>query len=293
MTMGNQNGIYLLGEALIGPGSTVAVEEPGYPDLRHIFARRRATLLPLAVDDCGVTPPADPSGIDLLCVTPSHHYPTNATLPFARRQRLLDLAEEHNFVILEDDYDSEFRYRGRPTPALKGLDETGRVVYLGSFSKFLAPGIRLGYVVADPDLVTALRDRRRYMLRHPPGVIQRAMALMIESGDYTAAVARTRRALKAKWQTMVGAIESHLQFPIVTPTGGVSIWVEGDAWLDTVELADRARAEGVVVEPGHVCFLSEPRPRNHFRLGYAGVPTDDIEPGVETLAGVVARMKPG
>ena len=141
ITMGSQNGIYLVSRALLDSRKRVAVEEPGYPDARHIFKRRGARLLPLPVDDQGLTIPANMNRVDLVSVTPSHHYPTNVTLSVGRRQQLLSQASAQDFIIVEDDYDSEFRYQGRPTPALKALDETGRVVYIGSFSKFLAPGL--------------------------------------------------------------------------------------------------------------------------------------------------------
>lgn len=236
-----------------------------------------------------MTIPRNMSRVDLVSVTPSHHYPTNVTLSVGRRQQLLSQAAAQDFIIVEDDYDSEFRYHGRPTPSLKALDETGRVVYIGSFSKFLAPGLRLGYVVADAPLATRLRDLRRYMLRHPPGLLQRTMGLMIQAGDYVRSVRRSRIALKDKWERTAAAVERHVPWEVTMPTGGLSLWLPGPEGFDAVAVAADALEEGVVVEDGSVCYLQEPAPRNALRLGFAGTRADAIEPGVEALGKIIRR----
>jgi GntR family transcriptional regulator/MocR family aminotransferase len=289
VTMGSQNGLYLVSLALLDNRKRVAVEEPGYPDARHIFKRRGARLIPIPVDDQGMVVPSNLRKVDLVSVTPSHHYPTNATLSVGRRQQLLAQAEVQDFVIVEDDYDSEFRYQGRPTPSLKALDDSGRVVYLGSFSKFLAPGLRLGYVVADAPLITRLRDLRRYMLRHPPGLLQRTMGLMIEAGDYLRSVRRSRHALKDKWERCVESVDRHVPWDVTLPTGGLSLWLPGPDGFDAVAVTREALTRGVVVEDGSVCYLQEPAPRNSVRIGFAGTRADAIEPGVAVLGEIIRR----
>jgi GntR family transcriptional regulator/MocR family aminotransferase len=289
ITMGSQNGLYLVSRALLDAGKRVAVEEPGYPDARHIFKRRGAKLVPLTIDDQGITIPGNLKRIDLVAVTPSHQYPTNVTLSVGRRQQLLAQAAEQDFLIVEDDYDSEFRYHGRPTPALKALDESGRVIYLGSFSKFLAPGLRLGYVVADAPLVARLRDLRRYMLRHPPGLLQRTMGLLIQAGDYVRSVRRSRIALKDKWERTADAVDRHIPWDVTLPTGGLSLWLPGPESFDAVAVAARALEEGVVVEDGSVCYLTDPAPRNTLRLGFAGTNAAAIEPGIAVLGRIIRQ----
>ncbi len=288
ITLGSQHGIYMLAGALTGPGSVVGVEEPGYPDARQIFRRQGARLAPLPVDGNGlVLEDRELAGLDAVFVTPSHQYPTNVTMSIGRRHQLLAQGAAHDVMVIEDDYDSEFRYQGTPTPALKALDPGGRVLYLGSFSKFLAPGLRLGYLVADPPLVEHLRERRRYAVRHPSGLLQRTVALMIEQGDYLRSLRRSRKLMKAKWEQAVTSARHHLGF-VAEPTGGLSLWVEGDRRRHAGRLAAAALARGVVIEPGTPCFLTRPAPSHYFRIGFSGIPLERIDQGLSLLGQVVA-----
>lgn len=290
VTLGSQEGLALLSGALLGPGSVVAVEDPGYLDARHIFQRAGANLKPLQVDGSGVIPPPGLADADLLHLTPSHHHPTNATLSIGRRRQLLAQAELGDTVIVEDDYDSELRYQGAPSPALKGLDERGHVVYLGTFSKFLAPGLRLGYVVADRELICHLRDERRYSIRHPPGHIQRAMALLISSGLYHRAVRQHRSSLKRKWEAMCEAVGRELDWGVPLPPGGVSIWVEGPPELDATTLARQLLRDSVIIERGDIYFSSPPQHRNCFRLGFAAARLEAISSGIGLIARAAERQ---
>lgn len=288
LTMGSQQGLHLVSEALLGPDTTVMVEEPGYLDARHIFARVGASLRTQPVDGSGLVPPDDLGGVDLLHLTPSHHHPTNVTLTIGRRRHILSNIQDRDTIVVEDDYDSEFRYQGSPTPALKALDETERVIYLGTFSKFLAPGLRLGYVVGARELIAELRNRRRYALRHPPGHLQRAMALLIQSGEYNATVRRHRWLLQRKWEKIVTAVNTHLPWQTTAPPGGTSLWMSGPPELDCRELQAQTLRRGVIVERGDIFFLAhehggEP-PRNNFRLGFAAIKASAIEEGVRRIS---------
>lgn len=288
-TVGSQQGLDLLSRTLLGEGSRVAVEDPGYLDARHIFARAGATLRPLPVNGSGLRPPADLEGVDLLHVTPSHHHPTNVTLSIGRRRELLSLVRQSGTVIVEDDYDSEFRYQGRPTPALKGLDETGQVVYLGTFSKFLAPGLRLGYVVGSRELIRELRDVRRYSVRHPSGHTQRALALLIQSGEYHRAVRRYRSQLMRKWEDACAAVNTYFPWRSSPPPGGVSLWMTGPAELDGRRLVELAQRRGVLIERGDIYFLEQPAPTNHFRIGLAAPQRESIGPGIRILGELIEQ----
>jgi len=287
VTLGSQHGIHLIAEALLGPGSRVGVEEPGYPDARDTFVRQGAQTVPIPVDDQGINVPGRMRGLDMLFVTPGRQFPTNVTMSIGRRRRILSEAARNGVVIVEDDYESEYCYSHQPPPALKALDSTTGVVYVGSFSKFLAPGLRLGFVVSDARLIDCLRRLRHNMLRHPPGIIQRTTALMIEAGDYGRVVRRHRRVLKSKWRTLTDSLSELFPWAVRPTDGGMSVWVEGPPELNAADLAVRARSRGVVIERGDPCFLSDPRPTNFFQLGFAAIEFDAIRPGIERLATLI------
>ncbi|MES1161863.1 MAG: PLP-dependent aminotransferase family protein, partial [Rhizobacter sp.] len=159
VTVGAQHAYYLLADALFDENQRVGLEEPGHPHARNSFALRRPRWVEVAVDDEGLVVDALPA-VDYLFITPSHQSPTTATLSLERRQWLLRKAALQDFVVIEDDYEAENLYAGEPTPALKSLDKTGRVIYIGSLSKSLSPALRLGYIVAPKELVSELRVLR-------------------------------------------------------------------------------------------------------------------------------------
>src|SRR5690349_11789976 len=187
VTIGAQQALYLVADLLANESTTVGFENPGYPDARNIFLTRNARLLPLAVDGGGVRTDEDRDVLaqcDYVYVTPSHQCPTSVTMPIERRRALLKLAQRHDFVVIEDDYESENNFTGAPHPALKSLDTADRVIYIGSLSKTFAPGLRLGYVVGPRDLIHELRALRRLMVRHPAALIQRAFANFLALGHH-------------------------------------------------------------------------------------------------------------
>lgn len=293
ITLGAQNALYLLAELLVGSSSVVGIEEPGYPDARNIFSLQTDALRPLPVDQHGLVIDDALRECDYIFTTPSHQSPTTVTLPMDRREALLRLAGESGIIIIEDDYESEFVFNGSPTPALKSLDRDGRVLYLGSISKTLDPGLRMGFLVAPPALIHEARALRRLMLRHPPGNNQRAVALFLSLGHHDALIQRMNRAYRARWETMGGALEKHLpRAPHPPALGGSSYWVEGPPDLDARALARRAAEESIFIEPGDVSFHSDDPPLNFFRLGFSAISEDLIEPGVEKLAAIVEELCP-
>jgi GntR family transcriptional regulator / MocR family aminotransferase len=287
ITDGSQHGLDLLARLLLGKDSRVAFENPGYLDARHIFLRNGAEIVPVPVDEAGCCPPTSLEGIGLLYITPSHHHPTNVTLSIGRRRELLRLANASGTVVVEDDYDSEFRYRGSPTPALKALDGADDVIYLGTFSKFLSPGLRIGYLVGPEPLIRELKLSRRYVNRHPSGQIQRALALLIQSGEYYRSVRRSRGHLMKKWEALTDSVNTYFPWRTTAPPGGVSLWMQGPPQLDCRVLIDRAQARGVLLERGDILFVDEAANRRFFRIGFSAIPVRSIEPGIRLVGTIL------
>ena len=174
VTLGAQNALYILSSLLVKRQTTVAIEDPGYPDIRNIFQLRTDRIRHVPVDREGLVVDDRLGDAELVFVTPSHQYPTNVTMSLERRKTLLEWASAQNSLIIEDDYESETNYVGEPTPALKSLDDAQRVLYVGSLSKSLMPGLRMGFMVAPARThPRSKRALRRLMLRHPPGNNQR------------------------------------------------------------------------------------------------------------------------
>ncbi len=291
ITLGAQHALYLIAELLLDRNSRVGIEDPGYPDMRNIFQLSGARLVPLAVDEAGVIPGGAMGGCDIAYVTPSHHVPTTVTLPELRRRELLERAAQDDFLLIEDDYESETNFVGEPTPALKSLDQEDRVIYVGGLSKTLAPGLRVGFMVGPRDLIREARALRRLMVRHPPSNNQRMVALFLSMGYHDAHIHRLNKVLQERWQLMNEALDAHLPNSFHTPTfGGTSYWIRGDAALDTDRLAEQARAHGLLLEPGGVYFLDPNGPRNFFRLGYSSIKGPRIEPGIATLAALIRQQ---
>jgi len=290
VTMGAQNALHILANLLIKPKTRFAIENPGYPDMRNLVELLGGSVRSVPVDAEGLVT-NDLGNAELVFVTPSHQFPTNVTMSLERRHSLLNWAEKNDALIIEDDYEFETNYAGEPTPALKSLDRTGRVIYVGSFSKSLLPGIRLGFIAGPAPLLAEARAYRRLMLRHPPGNNQRAVALFLALGHHDALIGRLHKVYATRERTMRAALEAHLPGWSRSPGfGGTSFWVEGPKHFDAAELSKCVRAEGVLIEPGQIHFNNRMEGRNTFRLGFSSIPEERIEPGVERMAKVALNM---
>jgi GntR family transcriptional regulator/MocR family aminotransferase len=295
VTLGAQNALYLLASLLVTRESVVAIEDPGYPDVRNIFRLRTERVMPVGVDRHGLVVDDRLSHADLVFATPSHQFPTTVTMPRERREELLDAARAHDLVIVEDDYEFETNYIGDPCPALKSLDREGRVVYVGSLSKTLFPGLRMGFLVGPKQLVDELRALRRLMMRHAPSNNQRAVALFLSLGYHDALITRLERAYKVRWEEMRRALDTYLPNSSRMPTfGGSSYWVSGPEGLDSDALAQEALQAGIIIEPGQIFFDNPRGPSRYFRLGFSSIDCGEIGPGIRRLAELVEmRMARG
>jgi GntR family transcriptional regulator/MocR family aminotransferase len=285
LTMGAQNALWITVAALLGPGRRAAVENPGYSGLRGLLDPSGTEAVSVDVDADGLPPDRLPKGVDVVYTTASHQCPTNATMPLERRIALLEAAGREGFVIVEDDYEFEMSFLKPVSPALKSLDTEGRVVYAGSFSKSVFPGMRLGYLVGPPSFIREARALRLMMLRHPPGHIQRTVAYFLSLGHYDALINRMRNAYRRRRQVMDEAIREHgLTVAGQGGFGGSSFWMKAPEMVDTDVLAVRLREEGVLIEPGRAFFDPKNAPRNYYRLGYSSIAHAKIPEGISRIA---------
>lgn len=289
---GTQQGIDLAARLLLDPGDTVCIEEPCYPRARAVFAALGARLVPVPVDRDGLITDRLPSeGARLLYLTPSHQYPTGAVLSAERRLAALAWAERHDAWVLEDDYDSEFRYTGPPLPALQGLDRSGRCLYLGSLSKLLHPALRAGCLVLPPALVAPAVAAKRAVDQATTPIIGEALAELFITGEIERHLRRATRLYRTRRAHMLGALAAHpLPGATVWPaTGGLHLFVEA-ADVDPEALARQARARGVGYVAAGECYLHPP-PGAGLILWFSRMPVECIRPGIAALGAALAGAR--
>ena len=294
VTMGAQNALFLLIQLLVSNDKKVVIEDPFYPDLRELLKRHTSHIKTLPVDDDGVIIDDDIiASADMVIVTPSHQCPTTATLSRDRRKNLLALAQKHDVLVVEDDYEFEMNFIEAPSPALKSMDDSGHVIYVGSFSKSLFPGLRLGYLVASEQLIEEARSLRHLMLRHPPGQTQRTAAYFMALGHYDAQIKRLRRHFSNRRKILHENLDQeNLLEETGAHFGGTSFWINGPEWLDARTLAEKAAEQSILIEPGHHFFNAETPPKNYFRMAYSSIHEDKITHGFEKLVDCVKSLKP-
>lgn len=289
ITLGSQNGLYLTSQLFGGRNRIAAMEDPGYPDARKILQASFGSVKFQPVDENGMVVDDRLKGVDLVFTTPNRQFPTTVTMSENRRRDLLAAADEYDFFIIEDDYECDVDYRRHTPLPLRALDKTGRVIYLGSLSKGLSPGLRLGYMTGAAEFIRAARDYRGIMLRHPPMILQHTTAEFISLGYYDGLLQRLRKEYEAAWHQADAAIGQHLpDFRRFGDYGG-TIFVLGDprSKLIADRIALKALEHGVIVEPIWPCFQHTEAGRSLFRLGVSSIKRSHIDEGIRTLAAVL------
>ncbi len=286
VTLGAQNALWMVAQVLLGPGRRAVVESPGYPALRSILAQTGAQVTAVPVDAQGLPPEAVTAGAEVVFTTASHQCPTGVTMPLARREALLARAAAQDFVVVEDDYEFELSFARAVQPSLKSLDREGRVIHVGSFSKSLFPGLRLGYLVAPAGFVAEARSLRAALLRHPPGHGQRTAAWFITLGHYDALVGRMQAAFRRRRALVLeGLAGSGLEMAGAPEAGGSALWLR--APVPAADLARRLRGDGVLVEAGD-SFFPDGGGGRCLRLAYSSIPAARIPEGMARIARALA-----
>lgn len=291
VTNGAQQAFDLIARVLCTPGMSVAVEDPGYPRVRALFASHGARVEPVPIDDEGLVVDAIPRRARLVYVTPSHQFPLGITMSLRRRAALLTWAERSGGVIVEDDYDTEFRFGGRPLDPLQSLDRAGRVIYVGSFSKVLLPTLRVGFMVAPASLQPALQAARQLTDWHGEMATQGALARFIDQGLLARHIRAVTREYARRYEAIAAGITQQLSrwLRVVPSAAGmhVTALLPPDAAVDLGRVVARAGEHGVAVRRLADFYLG-PAAADGLVLGYGGIPTSRIGDGLTQLAAAFA-----
>ena len=296
VTRGSQMAIDLAARALIAPGDVVAVEALGYRPAWEALRASGARLVPLPVDAHGL----DVDALERLCVeqrvrgvyvTPHHQFPTTVTLAPARRLRLLEIARERRLFVLEDDYDHEFHYEGRPVLPLASADVHGVVVYVGTLSKVLAPGLRIGFLVAPEPLATRLAAIRRVVDRQGDHLLENAVADLLEEGEIQRHIRRAKRIYAERRARLASLLEARfgsvLSFRL--PVGGTAIWARAAADVSVDAWAAHAAQHGLVLQPARL-FAFDGKSRPFLRIGFAQHEEREVNEAVRRMEVALAEI---
>ncbi|QYR21988.1 PLP-dependent aminotransferase family protein [Paenibacillus sp. sptzw28] len=295
ITAGTQQAAILLSALLKDEHRLLAVEAAMHPGLYRLFQHQRLNpiAIPLEADGISVETITANRSIRTVYVTPSHQFPYGIILPAAKRLQLLQWADASDSIIIEDDYDSDFLYEGRPVPALQGLDQTGRVVYMGTFSKALAPAIRLSFIILPPSLLQKYDREFTFYDQTASRLTQKAMELFMEEGHFARHVRRMRKVYRTKRETLLEAVDNYLggRATISGAASGLHVILETDSVLPSSILVTRAGEQGVRLRPisdYHIDGEASPGfpadPRARFVLGFGGLSEHNIVEGIRRIA---------
>jgi len=290
VTRGSQMAVSLLARTLLQRGDVVAVEQLGYRSVWESFRLVGAKVIGVPVDGDGLQVEAleraiAQHNVRAVYVTPHHQFPTTVTMSAGRRLKLLDLARTHRIAIIEDDYDHEFHYDGRPVLPLASADRHGVVAYIGTFSKVLAPALRIGYVAGPVPLIECLAAHRSHIDTQGDQVLEYAVGELLDEGEIQRHIRRVRREYRVRRDALVAALREHLgdRVTFEVPAGGIALWVKATNGRDVDAWASRARDRGAIVVTA-AAYALDGRPQPFMRLGFASLSGKELEEGVRRLA---------
>lgn len=286
---GSQMGIFLAARVLANPQKYVVVERLSYPPAREAFRSCGAKILTVGLDQNGINVEA----LEALCkkypisaiyVTPHHQFPTTVMMTAERRLKLLMLAEQYDFVIVEDDYDHEFHFHHHPVFPLASTAHAGRVIYVGSLSKVLAPGLRIGYLVASKEIINQCAAEVMLIDRQGNSVTELAVAALLESGEIKRHIRRTLKIYNERRNTLIdlllNELVEHINFD--SPNGGLAIWLRLNSGIDISKLVEKAMREKVKILPASL-FSESNENVNGIRLGFGSLNANELATGVQRL----------
>jgi GntR family transcriptional regulator/MocR family aminotransferase len=291
ITTGAAQALFLTGKALLSPGDRVIVEDPLHLHFQNILLSCGASLCPVPVDERGmVTERAtEEDRARMVCATPSHHFPLGGVLPVQRRIELVQFAKKTGCYIVEDDYESEFRFEGTAVSSLQGLSPE-QVIYIGSFSKILAPALRIGYLVLPHALIERFREFKYLLDNHTPILDQLVLASFIENRDLEFHVARMKKLYKKRQLTLIKSLDDHFHdmHRVIGSSTGLHLVAEFERVMFTESLLTRLEVAGVRVYPVEAHALHKGRYLHQVILGYGNLTEEEISEGVKRIKDVLA-----
>lgn len=285
LSAGTEYLFYILFQ-LLNEDYIYGIENPSYEKLNLLFNSNRMNYIPIDIDENGmIQKEIEKSGANIICITPAHQFPTGVIMPINRRIQLLNwMNEKNNRYIIEDDYDSEFKYSGRPIPALKGLENSDKVIYMGNFSKSLSPGIRVSYMVMPNGLITRYREDLPFMTCPIPTIQQKNLARFMMEGYFAKHLNKMRIIYRKKREVLVNSLQKHeKELKIIGADAGLHITIEVNNGMTEEELIRSAEAHGVRVYGLSRYYTGKRRGNCRILLGYANMKEKEIEEGMEIL----------
>jgi len=297
VTRGTQMAMYLLAEILFSPGDVVVTADIGYRYAELTFLHAGAKLLRVPVDKDGI----DVDAVEAICkkkkiralyVTSHHHYPTTVTLCAPRRMKLLHLAEEYRFIIIEDDYDYEFHYESSPILPLASADRTGMVVYIGSFSKTITPAIRMGYIAATPDVLLEIAKLRMLIDVQGESILEQVITELLNEGEIRRHMKKALKVYRERRDFMCGMMKSELGniIDFTVPHGGLSIWAKFEKRVNVPELSKALFKKEIVLSPGLLHNISAGRELNSTRMGFGWMNLREAERALLLMKETIRKL---
>lgn len=292
VTQGAQHALDLIARVTLRPGDVAVIEDPGYPPARACLSAVGAKVVAVPVDAEGLIVSKLPKNARLVYVTPSHQFPLGMPMSLARRVELLEWAQQRDAVIIEDDYDCEYRFEGRPVEPLKSLDRTGLVAYVGTFSKTIFPELRVGYMVPPASLFDTLRKARQIGDWHGCSLTQTALASFMLNGDFAKHLKRMHKLYAARRASLLAHLQGDLArwFEPIVPTAGIHMAALLKAPLTEAAVIEAARDESIALH-GLAPFYVHAKPQPGLVFGYGGIEAEQIDAALATLAKLLPRVE--
>jgi GntR family transcriptional regulator/MocR family aminotransferase len=294
ITVGAQNALYLLSQLLVAKDLAVVMEEPGNPKMRQLLALRQAQVIAQPVDENGMVISSRIDRAQVVYVTPSHQVPTAVTMATQRRHALLNKAHQLDQLVIEDDFEHESNFLGQPHPALRSMDSDNRVIYVSALPKVLAPGLRIGFIVAAPELIREARQLRQMVIGRPSLLNQRTAALFLSLGHYDAFMSKLHQETSRRWLALRDALNHYRPHFVTVPNQGGSVfWVLCPENIAVETLAREAARRGILIEPDTHYYAVPSASRNCFRMGVTSIPAERIREGVKQLRELMWELASG